>query len=159
MNTQKTTDLFFAGIPTRPDVDKLREAFGVPSVGVFISYAQIAAIINTSRESSRYKTVTTAWRRALLREHNILFEAVAGDGFRVMSSADKVHFGSKKIKSGVKQIKYAGNIVAHVPLNELSPDDQRVATKVKEIAVAINLAAVTTAKQIDYTKALAPVKR
>lgn len=80
---------FFGGVPTAGDVKKLLEAFPDPEVGEVIPYARVAEIIKVDSASNRFRTVTTAWRRAVLRTQNFRMEAVSGRGFRRLPEIER----------------------------------------------------------------------
>lgn len=90
---------FFGGIPTDSDVKKLLEAFPDIKPGEMITYTQVAEVIRVKYGTSRFRTVTTAWRKTLLRTNNFILEAVPGQGFRRRTELER----SQKDRSGWRQ--------------------------------------------------------
>lgn len=74
------------GLPTRPEVDALLNAFPPAQlrVGTEISDAQIRAVMGTA-DSVRFRTVTNVWRRRLLSDHGIALFRAKSTGFFVPS--------------------------------------------------------------------------
>lgn len=73
--------LFLGGVPVEPDVKKIETAVGTPEEGKLIPYETIESILKLNRMSNRFKGVTDAWRRKLLRENNVRMLCVDGLGF------------------------------------------------------------------------------
>lgn len=83
MSEEKKQTLAFGGMPTAPDVRRIREEF--PDSDLIegeteISHSRIAAIVGVSVESSRFKTVTRQWRKdvedscgKIITSHNKVF--------------------------------------------------------------------------------------
>lgn len=69
--------LFFGGVPTSPDVDKLIKEFDA-APGSQISYEQVEQCIGVSIKEFRFRTVTNAWRKRVFREKLIQSEADGG---------------------------------------------------------------------------------
>lgn len=65
--------LFFGGVPTGPDVDNLMKLEIVP--GSEVSYAVIEEIISARAGSSRFRTVTSVWRKRIFRHRQIVSKA------------------------------------------------------------------------------------
>lgn len=95
--------LFFAGVPTGADVRKLKEKFGRPEAGAEIPHEEIEACIGVERKASRYHSVTSAWRRQLLRDHNLDLAAVPGFGFRSLNAEERISAGVKGVRSGTRK--------------------------------------------------------
>jgi hypothetical protein len=76
--------LYFGGIPTGPDVDKLMAAFDL-APGVTAPYSEIEALIGLDRHQSRFRTITNVWRKRCLRDRGL--ESVAeGTAFRFLTA-------------------------------------------------------------------------
>ena len=100
--------VYFKGIPTKVDVDRLVVKYGVPEEGTEISLREIAEVLAIEELSFRFKTVVSAWRRLLFRTHNVL---MVGTGERTLVCADpetrvktavgKITHGRKSIGRGV----------------------------------------------------------
>ena len=81
--------IYFGGIPTEPDIAKLREAYGTPPPGL-IPYQDIERIIGVKRNTCRFKTVVRAWRRLMFRECNVDMKADPGKGLIVLTEPERV---------------------------------------------------------------------
>lgn len=117
--------VFEGGVPTEPDVMALMKAFPVPSLtpGRLIGYDEAAAIFREHRESSRFKTVTNAWRKRLERNHGIVLEAEANQGFRVLDDSGKLRSSIAKVRQGVRATKRGYIRSAHVDRSKLEPGE------------------------------------
>jgi hypothetical protein len=82
--------LFRGGVPTGSDVDKLMKLD--PQPGVTIPYETVEREIGLDQRASRFRTVTTAWRRRLFRERMLQSTAEAG-AFRFLT-AEEAHANS-----------------------------------------------------------------
>lgn len=120
---------FVSGIPTDPDVRKLMEAFGKPSDG------------------ARYRTVTTAWRKKLHREHNIIVLADPGVGFKVATPDERVESGHSKMRTGQRITKRAFQVIGSTDLARVTPENRAQAERDMRVAKA-----VLTAARIESTK-------
>lgn len=69
--------LFFGGVPTGPDVDALMAEIPAEP-GTSVTYDRVAEIVGLDRTSSRWKTVTQAWRKRLFRDRLIQTSAEGG---------------------------------------------------------------------------------
>jgi hypothetical protein len=79
--------LFFPGVPTTMDVNRLMELDVQP--GTIVSYEQVTAVIGISNSVHRFRTVTNAWRRRLFRER-LLQSSAEGGAFHFLT-ADAAH--------------------------------------------------------------------
>jgi hypothetical protein len=93
----------FGGLPTNIDVRKLREAFGSLREGDEITHEMIEEVIGFKRDSSRYRTVTLAWRTALLKEDGIELGAVTGIGFRYLNASERIASSLRGFQSGTRK--------------------------------------------------------
>lgn len=87
---------FIGGLPTDIDVKRLLEAFPSISPGFVITYTEVSLVIGVTHGSTRFRTVTNAWRKRLLRVDNFVLEAIAGQGFRRRTELER----SQKDRSG-----------------------------------------------------------
>ena len=83
-----TQKLYFGGVPTDPEVKRLAEAFGTPDPGL-IPYEQLEAVVDVTRETNRFRTILTRWRRRLLQEQNIYTAAIQGAGIKVLNEPER----------------------------------------------------------------------
>lgn len=141
--------LYFSGVPTKPDVDRLQSAFGVPEEGKLITYDEIGQVIGCKYRTSRFSCITNAWRRSLETKHQVILGCVPGKGFFRLNPDDRVDLSGSKTRSGFRSIGKAGRIVACTDRNRLSPENQRAADHVCRVVASVKLAIATASKQID----------
>lgn len=96
--------MFLGGMPTEFDVKKLLGAFPSIKEGDTFEHAHVEQILGVVRTSNRYKSVTLAWRKNLLRSENKQIDAIPGFGFKCLSPEERISGGAKGINSGVKKI-------------------------------------------------------
>lgn len=94
------------GLPTNPAVTKLIEKFGEIEYGQEIPYSEIEKTIGTEYGSNRWRVVTDAWRKRLLREKN--WEIAPSDNtphaFRRLLENERSLKNRKGVMSGVRKI-------------------------------------------------------
>lgn len=97
--------LFFAGVPTKPDVQKIRERWPVESLqpGTTIPYESVAEVISVSVKSHRFKTVTNSWRKSV--EPDLFIAAPGGGVFEVLSPSGKVDLATSKMRTAGRMVR------------------------------------------------------
>lgn len=150
-----STTLFNRGIPTEPDVITLSSRFGVPSENAPISYDDVAAVLGVPVGSSRFRTVTTAWRKQLRATHGIIMSARNGE-FAVRTPSSRVMLGKSKTKSGVRCFSDALDVIVNTDRARLSERECADSDKVQRIASIARSAAMAEARKRP-TPALRPV--
>lgn len=138
--------IHFTGVPTAPDVRRLRDKFGVPDEGKLITYESLEETLGYKRDSVRFRTVVYAWRRALESEHSALMEAVPSKGLVRMTPDERVEHSDGKKKSGLRAIGRAVRIVAFTDRARLTPENQHLADHLTKCGAAIKLAIATASK-------------
>ncbi len=81
-------DRFYAwneGMPTGPDVTALQKRWPSLNIGDRIPYAEVEEVLGLEWKSSRFKTVTEAWRRRELEAGRVI-NCERGIGFAVATS-------------------------------------------------------------------------
>jgi len=143
--------LYFRGIPVAPDVRKLIEAFGKPKEGVPIPYPEVESVLGYSKESHRFKTVTTSWRAELLRDQNIEIGCDPGNGFVALTPSERVKEGSSKVQKGLRSVVRGGKRLHVIDDRRLDPTEQ--ATRQHRIQMAAHIQqAAATAKAMGVMK-------
>lgn len=150
MSDKLTSVIFSGGIPTAPDVEALIDQLGVPKPGDEISYKQIETVINVSRERSRWKTVTNAWRKRLEHEYNLYLKAIPNEGFQCMTNSERINLGVKKFNQGVSRISYSGKIVTKTARVGLSEEETKAADWLQQTTAQLRLTAQTRARELKY---------
>ena len=86
------------GIPTKLDVDKLIQRFGIPEENATFTWEEIAETIGQEKGTYRFKTVVTAWRRQLEQDHNVLLFAPGQNvGLTVADANTRIDLASRQI--------------------------------------------------------------
>jgi hypothetical protein len=126
-----------AGVPTEPDVRRLDEAFPALEIGDVIQHEAIEAVLGIGRKTFRYKTVVNAWRRRMEAERNIVLGAVIGEGYRVLTDAERVECGGGKLRSAGRATTRAATLVTGADRAKLPPELQAKADHVSAAAASI----------------------
>lgn len=145
--------LFFGGIPTAPDVKKLREAFPKIEEGTDFTHEQIQAVIGLHPKSTRYRCVTLAWRKEMLNEHNVEIAAVATIGFRALAGPERLDTNVRGFKQGArkqgKHLRRVGMVRAET-LSQIEQDKQQ---HVMRLGAAVLAQAASMMKEIEPPRA------
>jgi hypothetical protein len=118
-------NLFLGGVPTEPDVKALMVAFPEIDPGAVVTYEQIESIINVKRGSSRFVTVTNAWRSRLLKDKNIEVRPLRGIGLRRLTEAERVSENIGGVAKGARIIRRSGNRLMRVEPARLDEIERR----------------------------------
>jgi len=119
--------VFFAGIPTKIDVNRLLEMWPMKDMkaGDIYEYSDIAEIIGVSVKSTRFRTVTNAWRNHVERETGArIIPDGTGTVFKVLSEPEKLEAVKDKQQSIHKQTRKNYARGAYIIQSKLD-DDQR----------------------------------
>lgn len=122
--------LFLGGVPTEPDVRRLSEAFPMLKSGDEVHHEDVAKAIGVEPATGRYKSVTSAWRKHLLKVNNLRLSSIPGVGFRVLDGMDRITDDIKRYGRGAKQIRKAADDVRRVEIGKLPQNEQRTAEHV-----------------------------
>ena len=147
MRNMKTLT-FSTGIPTAPDIKRLHDQFGVPKDGQLITYESTAECIGSAVMSLRWRTVTTAWRKQVYREHNVFMRAEPKQGFVAATSGERVHIAGSGLKGAMRKVLRVGDIALRTEKKDLDEDEVRACDHVIRASASIRLAAATAAKQM-----------
>lgn len=150
MSAANNPTVFGSGVPTEPDVKRLAEKFGTPDIGASITYDEISDTIKESRESSRFHSVVSAWRKSLYRNQNIVLRAVPGVGFEVMDASSRILHCGAKVKRHLRGVGRAADIADRTDGSKLTPDLAKVRDHLVRVSTAIRLTAATEAKKLKY---------
>jgi hypothetical protein len=120
------TAVFSGGIPIDPDVEKLKERFGIPQEGVTIRWSEIEAVIDTPYRSHRFNSVVSKWRKKLRFESNVIMKAINGIGLQAADPESRVVLTNRKGKSAVKMIVDAEDIARTTDSTRLSEDSRKI---------------------------------
>jgi hypothetical protein len=127
--------LFFGGMSTDTELGKLMDIFSEAVPGTLITHDEIESAIGVRRDSNRYWTVLTRWKRAMFSKCNLEVASRKGEGYVVMTPAERVQKASddtRKINNEVRRVHYR---FAAIPRSGLSDQDIRRADH-SQIALA-----------------------
>jgi hypothetical protein len=128
--------LFASGIPTEADVHRLFAAFGVPAEGVKMTYTEVSEVIHVSPVMSRFRTVTSAWRNRLVREHNIYLRAGEG-AYVALAPGERVDLSATKLRMGVRSFRRAHAVATSTDWTRLSVEERQQAEHVQRVATTV----------------------
>lgn len=117
---------FFGGVPVAPDVERLEKAFKLEEMlpGKKISYKEVAEVLGLEIKSTRFKTVTGAWRKKLFKNSIILDPNREGE-FVVLNDSQKVDKRRSKHKTARRSIITSFRISATVDVSNLDPEKKK----------------------------------
>lgn len=115
--------LFRIGIPTDVDVKRLRERYPDSQLmpGVTIKYADIFPVIGVKEDNGRFKSVTNAWRKAIMAESGIILKA-QDKKFIVCDNVEKAQLSVDKTKAAARAVRRSTIIGKLVDRKALSED-------------------------------------
>lgn len=154
--------VYFGGIPTEPDVNKLMDKFPVNMLnpGFEITYEEVAKVIDEKIGSSRWRSVTNAWRNKMESKYNkyVSCSSRKSDGgdetygvFVVLTEGGKVQLGGKKVKSAARAARKAVRVLTNVSYKALKDEEKRD----YDLSLA-RAGAIITAAQVRSGKSLLP---
>ncbi|MCL4837861.1 MAG: hypothetical protein KJ058_07845 [Thermoanaerobaculia bacterium] len=118
---QVTAKVFLGGLPVEPDVRRLEEKFGVPEVGALLTHRQVEGALGEKYGSTRYRTVTKAWRQHLREENNVELKAVPGIGFKCLGADERLDEANSTGRSVLRKLRKGAQQVESIPAQEVSP--------------------------------------
>lgn len=104
MTEEHKGNVWVHGIPTDADVKKLVDALGVPAPGTLVTHEQIEKATGLKRGTSRRRSVEMAWRKKMLREHNLVTEGVRGEGVMFCDSVRRIDVTARDITGGTRRV-------------------------------------------------------
>lgn len=120
---KNTQSMYFGGVPTDPDIRRIREEYPDEQLaeGDFIPYSAIEQVIRCEKGSNRYKTVTNRWRGLVEKENQIVIGTRPGEGFVVLTDAEKVDMSGGKLRTAVRQTRRSIVVGSMVDRRKLDP--------------------------------------
>lgn len=146
------TKLFLGGVPTAPDVKKLRKAFPEIEEGTDFTHDEVGAVIGLQPNSSRYRCITTAWRKEMLNEFNIEIAAISGIGFRALTGPERLDTNVKGFKQGTRKQGKSIRRVTMVRAETLNELEQSRQLHVMRLGAAVLSQASSMMKEIEPPK-------
>ena len=118
--------LFKIGLPTGIDVKRLRERYPDNQLlpGVTIQYSDIYPIIGVKEDNGRFRSVTNAWRKAIMSESGIVLRA-QDKKFVVCDNVEKAQLAVDKSKMAARATRRSAIIGKLVDRKSLTEDQLR----------------------------------
>ena len=138
--------IFGGGLPTEIEVHRLMETYQVPSEGLEIPYDEVSALIACAVRTCRFRTVTSAWRSRLAREHNVYLSA-RDQRFTVLAPGQRIDLGSAKLRSGLRSARRAHVIVSSTDRARLTSAEQAQSDHVQHVSASIVMQARVEARK------------
>lgn len=133
--------MYFGGLPTEPDIKKLRDAFPDDALepGRIIEYSDVAKVIGESVGSNRFKTITSRWRRLVENETgSIVIGTEPGQGFKILEEHEKLNLSGNKLMTAARCARRSYQVTGRVTVKNLSEEDRnRMLTLQKRSAALI----------------------
>lgn len=147
---KEASKLFFGGMPTEPDVKKLKEKFKTLDEGTLISYKAVSKVIGEPKGSCRFMSVTHQWRKQLFVEKNILLTCVMNEGYLVSDPSTRVRVGVHYKNKSIRDAKSSGRILIGTDTSRLSADEKRTWDRTLLSTSNIIAASATEPKPLNY---------
>lgn len=147
------TKLFLGGIPTGPDVKRLRESLPKLTDGLEITHDDVSAVLGLSPRTSRYRAVTGAWRKDALNLDNIEIAAVPSIGFKCLSGPERLSANIKGFRQGTRKQGKSIRRVTMIRAETLTDDEQAKQLHVMRLGQQLIGQAASMMKQIEAPKA------
>lgn len=119
------TNIFSGGVPTAPDVKRLRDNFpdNTLQVGQQVKYGEVEKILGCSKHSYRFKTVTFRWRRLVEKESNVIIGTDTGKGFVILDDHQKLSLSGSKLRTAARFAKRSYIVAGHINRRNLTDDE------------------------------------
>jgi hypothetical protein len=144
-----TSKLFFGGLPTKLEVDKLMELIDGKDEGFLAPWPEVESIIGSSRNTNRALTVIKAWKARAFRERNIALVSVPGSGYRIAAPDERVTVSASMVMAGKRRIVKAATLAATTDGNRLNEEGRRTREHLMGIPARLRLAELTAPKAIN----------
>jgi hypothetical protein len=119
--------LHFGGVPTDPDIRRIRQEHPDHTLtpGTLIRYEDVERLIQTGRDTARFRTVTDKWRRQVEDETgSVVIGTEPGLGFKVLTEAEKLNLGYDKLRSAARSARRSYVVAGRVSVSQLSEEDR-----------------------------------
>ena len=135
--------LYRGGIPTGPDVAKIRKIFASQenTPGAIILYEDIERAIGFKRDNHRFRVVTIQWRKEVERDTGLIIGCERNVGFRVLEASGKLELAKDKMHSGIRAVKRSIVVADKIDRRDLSGTEQRQLDALQRRQVGIATAA------------------
>jgi hypothetical protein len=138
----REAEAFFGGIPTGPDVKRLRDRWPELEVGDTITDAEVAEVLCVPVKSHRYKTVTTVWKKRWEEDGKVIGRK-NGNSFVVLTDSEKFAVVQGKLRTVVRGIRRVRTIGGLIDQKNLTEGERVGLARDDKMAVAMLLTAQT----------------
>lgn len=142
-------ELFFGGVPTSPDVDRLMQMAAGLKDGDMLAYGDIEALINESRSTPRFRTICNRFKLRMFRERNHVLKAVPNDGYKILPPDERIGYSSSRVVQGFRRIKFGAGVARTTDRRKLTEEDRKTLDHLGSIDATIRLAEATKAKTLE----------
>ena len=143
--------VFRGGIPTKIDVDRLVDRFGLPTEGQVITFEDLQdALPDIEFRSNRWQTVIAAWRSHLEKKHNTILGSKRGEGLVALPPEGRIDLATGKYSTGIKMTDRAAALAIKTDRARLTPESKRTADFLRNAGAQIRLVVATAAKELAY---------
>lgn len=157
LTRREIVNAFVLGKPTVPDVQKIIDEYKTYSDGDVFYHAKISEIIEVAETSQRFKTITAAWRKLLIKSKNVYMEvsrSVDGENvqrfFKVLRPSERITLSTSRQKSGIKKIAVGGDIALSTSDRDLDEGDRRTRDHAVRVAATVKMAVVEDKLRLRY---------
>lgn len=154
--SQGTQRLAFGGMPTGPDVKRIREHYPDSELiegATEITHQEIAEILGESMDSNRFRTVASAWRSAVRREAGKDIDS-ENKTFKVLDDSGRLGLVERYTRKGARQERKAWDVLGRIDRNKLTADEDRRAEENRTLLSQSMNAKRRTANQIRSKQAV-----
>lgn len=119
-------DLYFGGIPTEPDLKKIKEHYPDSSLqkGQIIFYEDIERILGVAKNTNRFRAVTNTWRKQVNEAIGQRIGTEKGVGFKILTEPEKVNVSESKLRTAVKMARDSFIRSSEVDVTELTEEQK-----------------------------------
>lgn len=120
--------VYFGGLPTKPDVDKIMRSIKAEERrGGVVKHEEIEGLIKVERTENRYKTVCNAWRKKVFTAHGVKIVGdrpdVVGVGFAVLTNKEQIAEAERQYGKGRRRVGAGWKTAALVTEEDLEEAD------------------------------------
>lgn len=132
--------IFTGGMSTDMDIRTLRERWPdtALTVGLVIPYADLEQVLKLKRQSARFRTVLSRWRRLIESETGtVVLGSERKVGLRVMDNTQKLDASHAKMRSAVRSARRSHQLVNRVDPGSLTAEERGRALALQQRSAAI----------------------
>ena len=116
--------------------------------GDIIFHSEIEELIDSKKDSTRYKTTIAKTKKLLLKNHQMAIENIQGQGYRIVAPDDFTDYSLGYYKRGINTMKKGKDYLNNAPTHNMSRDALDVYRKVNDRAVRLEAAMAGVAVEL-----------